>query len=98
LCWSWAICCRSFFREIPGQHELGFEYGSDGLDPSVERSAHPSMDWVTNSALDFGHLQAAAFLVPLPVQVFGHRAELNEEIARQVFRLDFAALFLPQVD
>jgi hypothetical protein len=35
-------------------------------------------------------------LVPAPVQVFGRKAELDDEIARQVLRLDLAALLAPK--
>ena len=34
-------------------------------------------------------------LIPAPVQVLGRKPELNDEIARQVLRLDLATLFLP---
>ena len=35
-------------------------------------------------------------LVPLPVQVFGREPELDEQIARQVFRFRLAALLPPE--
>jgi hypothetical protein len=34
-------------------------------------------------------------LIPAPVQLLGRNPELNDEVARQVLRLDLAALFLP---
>src|SRR5580704_16023366 len=37
-------------------------------------------------------------LIPAPVQVLGSQAELDDEIARQVFRLDLAALFPPKAE
>ena len=37
-------------------------------------------------------------LVPAPVEVLGHGAELDNQVAGEVFRLDFAALLAPQPD
>jgi hypothetical protein len=37
-------------------------------------------------------------LIPTPVQVLGRNTELDDEIARQVFRLDLSALFPPQAE
>jgi hypothetical protein len=35
-------------------------------------------------------------LVPAPVQMLGHGAELDQKLAGQIFRLDFAPFFLPK--
>ena len=35
-------------------------------------------------------------LVPAPVQLLGGEAELDDEVAGEVFRLDFAAFLPPQ--
>ena len=51
-----------------------------------------------DQALALDHPAAAVPLIPGDVEVFGCLAELDDEIARQVFRLDFAALLAPQVD
>ena len=40
---------------------------------------------------------AGVFFVPVPVQTLGHRAELDQEIAGQVRRFDFAPFLFPQV-
>jgi hypothetical protein len=37
-------------------------------------------------------------LVPLPIEVLGHEAELDDKVGRQVLRPDLAALLLPQAD
>ena len=37
-------------------------------------------------------------LIPAPVQVLGRKAELDYEIAREILRLYFAALFTPKPD
>ena len=41
------------------------------------------------------HLTGIGF-IPAPVQVLGHEPKLNDEIARQIFRLGLAALLPPQ--
>ena len=43
------------------------------------------------------HLPGVVF-VPVPVQRLGHRAELDQEVAGQVFRLDLAPFFFPEAD
>jgi hypothetical protein len=48
--------------------------------------------------LDIGKDLAAIDLIPAAVQVLGRKAELNNEIARKVLRLDFAPLLPPQPD
>jgi len=53
---------------------------------------------VENPPLDvFDGLPGIA-LVPEPVEILGGLAELNDEVAGQVLRLDFAALFPPQAE
>ena len=37
-------------------------------------------------------------LVPLPIEVFGHEPELDDEVARQVFRLGLAPLLPPEAE
>ena len=34
----------------------------------------------------------------MPIQMLGHSAELDQEVAGQIFRLDLAPLFLPKTD
>jgi hypothetical protein len=34
----------------------------------------------------------------MPVEGFGHQAELDDEVAGQVLRLEFAPLFLPEAE
>ena len=36
--------------------------------------------------------------VPFTIEGLSHEAELDDEVGRQVFRADFAALLLPQAD
>ena len=37
-----------------------------------------------------------ASFIPAPIEVLGHQAELDDEVAGEVLRLDFAPLLLPQ--
>ena len=48
--------------------------------------------------LHVGDELSGTSLVPVPVQVLGRRAELDQEIARQILRLDFASLFSPKAE
>ena len=41
---------------------------------------------------------AGVAFVPVPVEVLGHGAELDDQVVREVFRLDLAALFPPQAE
>ena len=47
-------------------------------------------------ALNRGDEPAGVTFVPVPVELFGHDAELDNQVGRKVFRVDFAALFPPQ--
>ena len=51
-----------------------------------------------DAALDVGDAPARVALVPGPVEVLGRSPELDNEVARQVFRFSLAALFAPQTD
>jgi hypothetical protein len=37
-------------------------------------------------------------LVPAPVQILGSHAELHDEVAREVLRLDLASFFAPEAE
>ena len=41
---------------------------------------------------------AGVALVPAPIELFGHRAELNDQIFGEIFGLDLTSLFAPQAD
>ena len=66
------------------------------LDHAVEGGRHPSLDRMKHLALHLGDDLAGIALVPVPVEVLGHGAELDDQVVRQVLRLDLAALFPPQ--
>ena len=88
--------CGRFLRERPGQHELGLENRPGRFDPAVERCRHPAYRWMPDLPLDIRNDLTGIGLVPAPVQVLGNHAELDNEIAGQVFGFDFAALFPPE--
>jgi hypothetical protein len=87
-----------FFRKIPRQHELGFEHGAGRLDPAVEGSRHPAVDSMKYLPLHLSDGMAGVLLVPMPVQVLGHSAKLDHEVAGQVFGFGLAPFFLPKSD
>jgi hypothetical protein len=86
----------AFLREGPGQHELSFEHRLGALDHPVEGRGHPEQNGVPHPALHVLERFAGVRLKPAPVQGLGRDAELDDEVARQVRRLDLAALLLPQ--
>ena len=89
---------RGFLRERPGQHEFGLEHRPGALDHAVEGRRHPPEHRVPQPMLDaFDGLPGVA-LVPVPVEVLGHEAELDDEVAGQVLRLGLAALLPPEAE
>ena len=87
-----------FFREVPGQHELGFEHRPARFHPPIKRCRHPAQTGVPDVLLHIGDDLTGIGLVPASIEVFGDRPELDDEVAGQVFWLDLAAFFLPQPD
>jgi hypothetical protein len=87
---------RSFLRELPREHEFGFEYGPGRLNPTVERCSHPPECRVPYSPLDVYNDVIGIGLVPVTVQCLGGQAELDDEVSGKVLRIDLAALFTPE--
>jgi hypothetical protein len=69
-----------FFRERPGQHEFGLEYGLCTLNPSIQRSRHPAQHGVADVALDILEDLPGPGLVPSPIEVLRYCAKLDQEI------------------
>ena len=86
------------FRERPGQHELGLKHRAGSLHHAVQGCRHPPLYGMENLPLHLGHGLAGIAFVPAPVEVFGDRAELDDQVAGQVLRLDLAALLAPQAE
>ena len=82
--------------ERPGQHELGLEHRPGAVDHPVEGRAHPAVDRVAHLPLHLRDHLAGIALIPVPIEVLGHAPELDDQIARQVLRLDLAALLAPE--
>jgi hypothetical protein len=87
-----------FFRERPGQHELGLKHRVEVVYEAIQGRRQISMHGVSNPALNVGDDAPGVPLVPGLVERLGGDAQLDDEIARQVLRLDPAALFLPEPD
>ena len=71
---------RAFLRERPWQHELGLEDGAGPLDHAVQGGRHPALDRMKHLPLHLGHDLAGVALVPVPVEVLGHGAELDDQV------------------
>ena len=54
----------------------------------------PAELWETTGRIDVPNALAAILLIPVPVQLLGRRAKLDDQFAGQVLRFDFAALFV----
>jgi len=89
---------RPLFGERPGQHELGLEHRPGAFNHAVEGGGDPADNRMLHAALDRGeHLAAIAF-EPVAVEGFGDHPELDDEVAGEVLRLGFAALFPPEAE
>ena len=89
---------RRLFRERPRQHEFGLEDRPAARDHAIKGRPHPAEHGMPEPMLDaFDGLPGIA-LVPMPVEGFGRQPELDDEVAGEVFRLDFAPLLAPQAD
>jgi hypothetical protein len=50
------------------------------------------------SPLNVGNHLAGVGLIPAPIKVFSHRAQLDDKIAGQIIRFGLAALFAPKLE
>ena len=69
-----------FFRERPGQHELGFEDRATGINQAIEGGRHPFDDGMQDPLLNVLDGLTGVALVPAPVEVLGDGAELDNQI------------------
>jgi hypothetical protein len=51
-----------------------------------------------NAFLDRAQPMAGVALEPVPVELLGDEAQLDDQLTRKVRRLDFAALFAPEAE
>src|SRR6187401_723913 len=98
LCCSCAMC----FSAAPssendhGSMNLASNTAPGPLDHPVDGGGHPAVHRMADMALHLGDHLVGVALVPVAVEAFGHGPELDDEIARQVLRLDVAAFLAPQ--
>ena len=83
-------------REIPGQHELGFEHRPGLPNPAVERGAHPVVDGMADPSLHILDCITRAALIPGSVELLGNAAELDDKVLAEVLRFDLASLLPPE--
>src|SRR3954469_14461099 len=87
LCWSCAMCFSAAASSENAQGSMNFASNTASV-----RSTRPSSVaaiqeriGVLHPALDVLEDLTGVRLVPAPIQRFGHDAELDDEVARQIF-------------
>src|SRR5664279_2124481 len=86
------------FRERPRQHEFGLEHRLRLFDQAIEGGGHPRNGWMRNALLHRSQPVTGVALIPMPVELLGDEAQLDDQLARKVRRLDFTALFAPKAE
>src|SRR5262249_30866148 len=66
------------------------------LNQAVKGRAHPPVYRVPGPSLDVLDGLAGVALEPVPIEVLGHPAELDDQVAGEILRFDFAPFLLPQ--
>ena len=89
---------RRFFRERPRQHELGLKDSIAALNPAIQSRRHPAQRRMAHSLLDVGDDLPGTGFIPAAIKLFSRDPKLHDEIAGQIFRLDFPPLLAPQPD
>src|SRR5215203_5718883 len=87
------LSAANILSEVPGQHELRFEHGAVVRHDSIQRRAHSILG---GEALHRADAVPSLALEPAPVQLPGRADELDEEVAREVLRLDLSPLLPPE--
>ena len=64
--------------------------------PAIERRRHPAEPWMPDMRLHVRNDLPGIGLVPAPVEVLGDGPKLDNEVAREVLRLDLTALLAPK--
>jgi hypothetical protein len=75
--------------------ELGLEDRSRAFDTTIEGSRHPAQHRMSDPPLHVRKDLTRIALIPAAVQVFGRYSKLDNEIPRQVVRLDLTSLLPP---
>jgi hypothetical protein len=71
-----------FFRKVPGQHEFGFEHRAARLHTPIKCGSEPTDGRMTHMLLDIGDDLASIDFVPMPIEIFGREAELDDQVPR----------------
>src|SRR5437660_5733535 len=98
LCWTWGMCftAAASSENDHGSNELGLDHRPRACHHAVKGCAHPAVDRVADAARDVRDLVPGIALVPEPVERLGDEAELDQQVLREVRRLDLAPLLPPQ--
>jgi hypothetical protein len=86
---------RPLFGERPGQHEFGLKNRPRSLDHAVQGGGHPAHHGMPHTALDPGQSLPGIAFIPKPIEGLAGEAELNDQVVREVNRLDLAPLLAP---
>ena len=87
---------RRLFGERPGEHELGLEDRPGALDHAVQCGRQKPDYGVVDPLLDGCDDLACVALIPVPIERFCRYPELDDEVAREIFRLGFTPFFAPE--
>src|SRR6516162_209227 len=85
-------------RERPGQHEFGLENGPAARHNPIKGCPHPPEHWMHEPMLNAFNGLPGIPLVPMPIEDLSRYAELDDEVAGEVLRLDLAAFLAPEAD
>src|SRR6516225_6397963 len=90
LCWTWAMCFPAATSSENDQGSMNFASKTAPLSAISPSSVAPiQRSTGCKPALDaFDRLPGVA-LESIPVESFRHYAELDDEVSREVLRLDF---------
>jgi hypothetical protein len=69
-----------FFRECPGEHELGFEYRAGRFDYSIQCRCHPFVDRMLDPPLSI----LGATFIPAPIEVLSDGANLDDQVIGEI--------------
>ncbi|MET4040518.1 hypothetical protein ABIC03_002209 [Bradyrhizobium sp. RT6a] len=83
-------------HERPGQHELGLEHRSSLLDDAIECCGYPFVHRIPNALLDVRDGLSCRALVSEAIEDLCYRAELDDEIIREIFWCDLSTFLLPK--
>ena len=75
---------------------LASKTASAALHTAIEGRAHPAQHGMADWPLHVGDDLPGIGLIPAPIEILGHRPELDNEVAGEILRLDLAAFLPPE--